>query len=254
MKFRLLSALVLAGLMLLGGGELEGVAGQEESFTRSLTVQQAAVYSARPTATAMQGDDALKVVAWVDRADYTYALDEPVRIFVQTNKDAYVTVLNTDAAGKTTQLLPNQYQPENFVAANRAMEVPDPDSPSRIVVTGVVGDELLKVVASTRPVSLFEAGQLMDSSSGPFQVVRTQARGTARSLSVVMSNPRPAAGNVSPPPAGSVTPVSTGGDGEWAVCHQKIKTVARATLASSQITRSLRVRRNDSGGSVRCEE
>ena len=56
------------------------------------------------------GDDALQVVAWVDRADYTYATGESVRIYVETNKDAYVTVLNTDPAGETTQLFPNRYQ------------------------------------------------------------------------------------------------------------------------------------------------
>ena len=252
MKFRLSSALVFAGSMLLVVGVTAAAAGQDESFTRSLTVEQTAIYDAGLGSladTRTQGDEALRVVAWVDRADYTYATGEPVRIYVETNRDAYVTVLNVDPAGRTTQLFPNPYQSDNFVRANRAMEVPDPASRSRIVVTGNVGDELLKVVASTTPVSLFEAQQL--SGAGPFRVVRTQAQQTARSLSVVMDGQQPAGGGTTSS-AGLTTQVSTGGGTTWAVCHQKIKTLAASTLVSR--TRSLEVRTDDSGGSVRCEE
>ncbi len=252
MKFRFPSALLLAGSVLLAGGVTAGAAGQDESFTRSLTVEQTTIYDAGSASLAdvtTSGGDGLRVVAWVDRADYTYATGEPVRIYVETNRDAYVTVLNVDPAGRTTQLFPNPYQPNNFVRANRAMEVPDPASRSRIVVTGNVGDELLKVVASTNPVSLFEAQQLNDA--GPFRVVRTQARRTARSLSVVMDGQQPAGGGATTASSG-LTPVSTGGGTTWAVCHQKIKTFAATTLASR--TRSLEVRTDDSGGSVRCEE
>ena len=255
MTIRFGSVLALSALAIGSGGTLAGVAGQEqdnEEFTRSLTVAQKAIYDVRPSVVTVAGEDGLEVVAWVDRPTYTYAVGEPVRIWVETNRDAYVTVLNTDPAGETTQLFPNQYQTDNFIRANRAVEVPDPDSQSRIVVTGEVGDELLKIVASTRPVSLFEARQL--SGAGPFQVVRTQATTTARSLSVVMGG-RPATGNPSTPAPTSVTPVSTGGraGASWAVCHQKIKTVPELTLAARQ-TRSLAVRTNDSGGSARCEE
>lgn len=253
MRIRFLGALVLSGVMLGHSGAIEGAAGQEASFTRSLTVAQTSIYEARPVANTMPGEDALEVVAWVDRPDYTYAEGEPVRIWVETNRDAYVTVLNTDPAGETTQLFPNQYQPDNFVAANRPLEVPDPDSRSRIVVTGEVGDELLKIVASTSPAALFEGTQM--SEAGPFQVVRTEAQRTARSLSVVMGGRPAAAGNVPRPVPGSVTQVSAGGGAgaAWAVCHQKIKTLATTRLASLR-TRSLAVRTSESSGSVRCEE
>ena len=254
MKFRFLSAWVLAVSMLLVGGVTAAAAGQHESFTRSLTVEQTAIYDAgfgSHLDTTTPGDDALRVVAWVDRADYAYAIGEPVRIYVETNKDAYVTVLNIDPNGRTIQLFPNPYQQDNFVRANQTVEVPDPTSRSRIVVTGNVGDELLKVVASKNPVSLFEAQQLSDA--GPFRVVRTQAPQTARSLSVVMEGPQPTtAGGGATAPSPGLTPVSTGGDTLWAVCHQKIKTFEVTTLASR--TRSLQVRTDDSGASVRCEE
>ena len=255
MKVGFWSVLTLSALAVGGSGVLAGTAAQEnDAFTRSLTVAQKAIYDVRPAVITVSGEDELEVVAWVDRPNYTYAVGEPVRIWVQTNKDAYVTVLNTDPGGETTQLFPNQYQSENLIRANRTVEVPDPDSRSRIVVTGEVGDELLKIVASTSPVSLFEAQQL--TGGGPFQVVRTQATTTARSLSVVISGQGPATETSSTTSApGAITRVSTGdGTGAgWAVCHQKIKTVPELTLAARQ-TRSLAVRTSDSSESVRCEE
>lgn len=250
MEFRFPSCLGVAGLMLAGAVGAEA-GGQDESFTRSLTVEQKAIHDIGSGSDPVQGDDALKVVAWVGRADYAYAVGEPVRIYVETNKDAYVTVLNTDPAGNTVQLFPNQYQQDNFIPANRAIELPDPDSQSRIVVTGDIGDELLKVMASTSPAPLFDDGQL--SRSGPFQVVRTSVQGTVRSLTVVMDGQPGGGGGTTSSTTGGLVPVSTGGGAtEWAVCHQKIRTFAASTLASR--TRSLVVRRDDSGNSVRCEE
>ena len=105
-----------------------GAAAQEAAdrpLSRSLTVEQAAVYDIRPPARpAAAGGDGLEVLAWVDRPDYTYASGEDVRLFVETSKDAYVTVLNVDPAGETTVLFPNRWQSDNFVAAGRALEVP----------------------------------------------------------------------------------------------------------------------------------
>ena len=199
----------------------------------------------------------LDVVAWVDRSDYTYARGEDVTIFVETNKDAYVTVLNVDPAGGTTVLFPNRYQPDNLVRAGRAVRVPDPRSGARITVTGTVGAELLKVIASTRPVDPFEAGSL--SEAGPYRVVNAQAAGVAarltRSLTVERLSPAPGGGAPSSPPPGvaprpgasSPQPVSGGRPGprnEWAVCHQTIATID-APSPAVQRTRSLQVVRND---------
>ena len=152
---------------------------------RALTVVQTAVQAVQaPPASGTANP--LDVVAWVDRADNTYAANDLVRVFVQTNKDAYVTVLNVGPDGSTTLLFPNRFQASNRVRANTVTEVPDPASQSGIAVTGTTGAELIKVIASDRPVSLFEAAQL--AQSGPFQTVRTGAEQTARNLSVVMTS------------------------------------------------------------------
>ena len=199
----------------------------------------------------------LEVVAWVDRPDYTYARGEDVTVFVETSKDAYVTVLNVDPSGATTVLFPNRYQPDNRVRAGRAVRVPDPRSGARITVTGTVGAELLKVIASTQPVDPFEAGSLNDA--GPYRVVNAQPAVVAARLtrSLTVERPSPAAGGAVPSSApaavaprlgaSSPRPVSGGRPGarnEWAVCHQTIATIDSPSPAT-QRTRSLQVVRND---------
>ena len=209
-------------------------------------------------------------LAWVDRPDYTYARSEDVQMFVETNKDAYVTVLNVDPAGETTVLFPNRYQSDNFVAARRALRVPDQTAKFRIVVSGDVGTELLKVIASTRPIPLLKALEL--GEAGPFQVVRAQPARLARSLTVVMTETnrpssapaaRPAGGAVVPPatsisrPSGSTTQTPStlaANSTEWAMCHQAITTVPTLSAAARR-TRSLTVQRTqESSASVTCEE
>lgn len=238
-----LGAVTMSVVVLSGG-----FAGAQEAAkppSRTLSVQQTAVYDVQPPPPAPGN---LDVVAWVDRPDYTYASGEDVRFFVETSKDAYVTILNVDPAGETTILFPNQYQSANLVRANRVLEVPDPASRSRIVVTGTTGTELLKVIASTQPIRPFEARQL--SAAGPYQVVRTRGEGVARSLRVAMTTPETTPAGQRPA-AQSVTPVRST---EWAMCHQRVATIA-APLAALQRTRSLQVTRtSESGGSASCEE
>jgi len=233
----------------------------DRPLTRSLTVEQKAVYDVMPpTRLETLTDDGLEVLAWVDRPDYTYASGEDVHVFVETNKDAYVTVLNVDPAGETTVLFPNEYQPDNFVAGGRALRVPDPNATFRIVVSGTVGTELLKVIASTEPRPLFDAQQL--GAAGPFQVVRAQPVRLARSLTVVMDSPPPppassTATTGSAAAAGATTAASTvrvRNDNEWAMCHQAIRTVSTLS-ASARRTRSLTVQRTEERDpSVMCEE
>ena len=176
---------------------------------RVLTVEQTAIQAvqAPPAASAA---NPLDVVAWVDQTDNTYEQGERVRVFVQTNKDAWVTVINVGPNGETTMLLPNRFQSDNLVRANAVTEVPDPALAASITVQVPSGAELIKVIASSRPTPLFAAAQL--GQAGPFQTVRTRADQTARILQVAMDEP----------------------DGtEWDVYDKLIHTVARRPQAAA---------------------
>ena len=254
MKRGLLVAAAVSAAMLWGSDATVRTA--EQGASRTLSVQQTMIKNVSPPATSRRDNsDALDVVAWVDRPDATYARGEHVRLFVQTTKDAYVTVLNVDPAGETAVLFPNEYQPDNFVRADQAIEVPDPSSGSRVVVTGKVGNELIKVIASTRSAPLFDRMELSDA--GPFQMVRAEPRGTARSLVVTM-NGSSASGTTNRPSVSGATASTVGaagGGSEWAICHRTIATIPTPTSAAARRTRSLQVlRTQQDAGSATCEE
>ena len=195
----------LAGAVALAVATATGAAAQD---ARNLTVEQTAMHHVQAPAAA--AGNPLGVVAWVDHPDNTYAVGERVRLFVQTNKDAYVTVLNVGPAGETTVLFPNRYQADNLVRANTVTEVPDAAGRARVTVTGPAGAELIKVFASSRPTPLFDAAQL--GAAGPFRAVQGRAGQAARNLQVVLSEP-----------AG----------GEWDVYDKVIRTVPQPAAVAA---------------------
>ena len=252
MKRRLLVAVTLSAAMLW----VAAVDTAEQSASRTLTVEQTAIKNASPPATSKRNSgDPLGVVAWVDRPDATYARGEHVRIFVETTRDAYVTVLNVDPSGETFVLFPNEYQSNNFVRAGRAIEVPDPSSRSQVVVTGALGNELIKVIASTKSAPLFDGVELRNA--GPFQMVRAEPRGMARSLVVAMNQPSAGGATNRPPVSGTTASAvsAAGADLEWAMCHRTIATIPTPRSAEVRRTRSLQVlRTQQDAGSATCEQ
>lgn len=160
-----------------------GYAAGQQPAARDLTVEQTAVFDAAAPPPA----ERLAVVAWVDHADDTYAIGEKVRLFVKANKDAYLTVLNVGASGRTTVLFPNAHQSETRVRANQVVEIPSRESKANISVSGPTGQELIKVIASTKPTPLFAAAKKAGrAGAGPFATLDADARSMARDLQVTM--------------------------------------------------------------------
>ncbi len=127
----------------------------EEAAMRSLpSGQHAAVIAGR--------DDpgTLRVSTRFDRADMTYRKGDAVRLFIETSEDAYVTVVDVAPSGQTIQLFPNAYQTDNLVKANRPIEIPPAASGAHITVNAPFGAELIKVVASSKPMTVVPEQQL----------------------------------------------------------------------------------------------
>ena len=184
-----------------------------DQWQRQLSIQQTGVHGVAAPPPAPAAVDPLRVTAWVDHEDNTYAVGEAVQLYVRANKDAYVTVLNVGPTGETTILFPNQFQADNRVLANTVLRVPDPGSGSQIAVGGPVGAELIKVIASTQPRPPFAAAQL--GRAGPYQSVAGAADATARNLQVALTDP-----------AG----------GEWDDYNKTIRTVAsRPAVAAAPV-------------------
>ena len=192
---------ILLGLTLMNTGELRA----EDSILRDLSAEQATAFQAGTPA-----PGSLRISTWVDRHDLTYARGDYVRIFVKTNEDAYVTVINVGPSGKVTQLFPNAFQQSNRVAANRALEVPSANGGSRINVSGPVGAELIKVFVSSEPIKIIPESQLV--GSGAFRSLAGGVSDLVRNLEV-----------------------SAGGQSKFAISNLVIKTISsrRASNAAN---------------------
>jgi Domain of unknown function (DUF4384) len=140
---RFLKLLTLATVPLLATPALA-----QDVQLKDLTVEQASVAQ---VGTPRLGSLRMSLAA--NRPDWTYGIGETVGLLLTTNEDAYVTVLDIGPTGRVTQIFPNSYQPDNHVLANSPVEIGGA-SGARVTVTGTVGAELIKVIASSRPVAM----------------------------------------------------------------------------------------------------
>lgn len=175
-----LSILRLAPLALvLLSGTTAGLA----QTVRDLSVEQTQVFNA---GTVKPGS--LSVMTLLDRADATYAVGETVRLAVKANEDAYVTVLNVSASGKVTQLFPNAAQTDNRVKAGETVEIPSTASGAQIKVSSATGAELVKVIATSKPLAVIPDTQ-WKPGTGLFRSLEGDVGTLNRDLEVIAANP-----------------------------------------------------------------
>lgn len=126
---------------------------EDDVILKDLTVEQVAAYKV-----GSQKQSSLQVTASIDRADLTYARGDILKLRVKTNEDAYVTVFNVGPKGKVTQIYPNNFQKDNFVKANREVEIPSADSKAEIKIAGDLGGEVVKVFATNKQLKIVPEG------------------------------------------------------------------------------------------------
>jgi TolB-like protein len=100
------------------------------------------------------GDASFHISVRTDRD--SYRLGDRARIYLTANRDCYVTVLNMRSNGEITRLFPNKYDKENFIRANIEHSVPEKGSRYELAISEPPGRESIKVIATSRPVSLGE--------------------------------------------------------------------------------------------------
>ena len=149
---------------------------QEERY---LSLEQTRAYHAgRPS------PGALSIAMLLDHADAVYGVGETLRLAVRSNEDAYVTVLSVGTSGRVIQLFPNNYQSDNRIRAGEVLEIPSEASESRIKVKGPVGTELIKVIATSKPVAIIPQAHF-EPGGGLFRSLTDGADGLDRDLEVV---------------------------------------------------------------------
>ncbi|HPE70751.1 MAG TPA: DUF4384 domain-containing protein [Candidatus Competibacter sp.] len=150
----------------------------EDSSGKDLTPVQ------RPLADLAAPQSGLKVTAWVDHPDNTYAFGEPVVLSVKTDQDAYLTVLNVGTSGKVQVIFPNRFQKDHRVAAGQVIQIPDKKSKFSFQVQGPAGLELIKVIATQTPQPLFTDDRA--DPAGPYQALKALAPAVAKDLAVTL--------------------------------------------------------------------
>ncbi len=154
----------------------------QSSQQRDLSVQQSSAYDA-----GKPHPGSLKVSIGADRADGTYAVGETARLFITANEEAYVTVFSVGPTGQVHQLFPNSYQDDNRVSPSRPVEIAGGNSGARISISGPVGAELIKVVASNRPITVIAENLLQGRDL--FRSVDGGVQTLVRNLEVVANEP-----------------------------------------------------------------
>lgn len=194
---------------------------------RALSIEQIELAETRPA------EPGFAIAATLGSASGFYRIGETVDLSVRLDRTAHLLVLNVDQAGTVTQLYPNAYQTEPRVAGGADLRIPG--AGARIVVAGPPGVELIKIIASEKPVPLEQAALFVPA--GPFTTSQPETAGRlARALSVqTMADETASPPPVAEPPA-SPAPVVQVPDGQpsqpgidigaWAEMTLRLVTVA----------------------------
>jgi hypothetical protein len=190
-------------LTAMAGGALSGRAlAADEDEARQITVQQAPLLNVTAPASTLGVD------VWTNRADGTYGINEDLTLFVRTSYDAAVTILNVDAAGRTTMLFPNRFAPDNRLRGNQVYQVPGATAQFKLHVGGPAGVNLIKVIATTSTAPIFQ-GRAVEQS-GPFDTYTDTSEELARQIQAEMAQPK---------------------NGVWATMDRPIRVVSRQAAA-----------------------
>jgi Domain of unknown function (DUF4384) len=158
-------------------------AGVHAQEARQITVEQLPIFNLTPAASTLGVD------VWTNRVDATYAVGEEMTLFVRTSHDAAVTILNVDAAGKTTRLFPNQFTPDNRLHASQVYQMPGSNASFKLRVGGPAGVNVIKVIATTVSKPIFQGH--VARSSEPFETYEDSSADLARQIEVVMNQQPP---------------------------------------------------------------
>lgn len=138
-----------------------------------------------PMAEVEAPESTLAIDAWINRADGLYMPGETVSLTLRATEDAWLTVLATDAQGRSTVVFPNTLHTNSFVSANSLMNVPGPDANWQLTVNPPFGANMLTVIATSTEVDLLSG--LTVAAVGPFRSIDDDAENLARHLSVEMA-------------------------------------------------------------------
>jgi peptidoglycan hydrolase-like protein with peptidoglycan-binding domain/curli biogenesis system outer membrane secretion channel CsgG len=100
----------------------------------------------------------------------TYRLNQPLEMTVIASQDAYLYCYYQDAKGGIARIFPNQFQPDPYVQAGRAVDIPGQDAGFDIVFDQVGAREEVACLASPRELGLNLPAELKTADLRPMPV------------------------------------------------------------------------------------
>lgn len=108
-----------------------------------------------------------------------YKVGEPVKFYIESDRDCYVTLIDVTTSGTVYVLFPNKFEPDNFIKAGKRYEIPsllDYD----IEVGEPEGQEVVKVIATLQKMNLADIN--IDKMQQPFKSHKEDADKFSNSL------------------------------------------------------------------------
>jgi hypothetical protein len=84
----------------------------------------------------------------------SYRIGDKITFFFRSNRDCYLTLFNLGTSGSITVLFPNRLFQDNFIRANQTYSIPGEGYSFEYMLSGPVGVERIKAIASTEKVNL----------------------------------------------------------------------------------------------------
>ncbi len=112
--------------------------------------------------------DNFSVLVWAEKTEKKkdqspddYHIGDTLSFFCKATHDCYLTLINIGTSGKFTLLLPNAHIKQRALKANEKLQFPETSDQFMYRLSGPVGIETIKAIATIRPI------QLLDISINP---------------------------------------------------------------------------------------
>ncbi|MFQ5964335.1 MAG: DUF4384 domain-containing protein [Candidatus Scalinduaceae bacterium] len=94
-----------------------------------------------------------------------YRIGEPTTIYLTSDRDCYVTLLNVRSNGEIWELFPNRYNRNNFIRANVRYSIPSTNDDFKLSIVEPPGKEYIKVIATSVPLSIEQIRRVLSKDT-----------------------------------------------------------------------------------------
>jgi hypothetical protein len=127
------------------------------------------------------GESSPQFKLWTDKT--SLKIGETLKVYFQSNRDGYATLVNVGTSGKITILYPNAFSPNHAVKAGQTYSVPGAGEPYELSLGGPEGVELVYALFTIAPTRFVEENL---TKSNAFAPVNEKAETITRDINIAV--------------------------------------------------------------------